>query len=160
MAYTDNAEFGAVAASWTSQFLTSLLFDIAPTDVRTLAGVAVALLLVGASAAWLPARRAAWVDPRARSTPAREGPPESALRAVARSPRVHPEDGTSPDGWAGIRADETPGQCVHIGGPCKTLARDYAPSANRQWFRTAGSGVSATPRQQRPRRPSARRRRW
>ena len=54
---------GAVAAIWTSQFLTSLLFDIAPTDVTTLAGVAVLLLLVGASAAWLPARRAAGVDP-------------------------------------------------------------------------------------------------
>ena len=54
---------GAVAAIWTSQFLTSLLFGIAPTDVTTLAGVAVLLLLVGASAAWLPARRAARVDP-------------------------------------------------------------------------------------------------
>ena len=55
--------FGVVAAVWTSQFLTSLLFGIAPTDVATLAGVAVLLLLVGVSAAWLPARRAARVDP-------------------------------------------------------------------------------------------------
>ena len=54
---------GAVAAIWTSRFLTSLLFGIAPTDVTTLAGVAALLLLVGASAAWLPARRAARVDP-------------------------------------------------------------------------------------------------
>ena len=54
---------GAVAAIWTSQFLTSLLFEVAPTDVATLAGVTVLLLLVGASAAWLPARRAARVDP-------------------------------------------------------------------------------------------------
>ena len=54
---------GAVAAIWTSQFLTSLLFEVAPTDVATLAGVAVLVLLVGASAAWLPARRAARVDP-------------------------------------------------------------------------------------------------
>ena len=54
---------GVVAALWTSQFLTSLLFGIAPTDVTTLAGVSVLLLLVGASAAWLPARRAARVDP-------------------------------------------------------------------------------------------------
>lgn len=42
---------------------TVLLFGIAPTDVTTLAGVSVLLLLVGASAAWLPARRAARVDP-------------------------------------------------------------------------------------------------
>ena len=54
--------FGVVAAVWTSQFLTSLLFEIAPTDAKTLTGVAVLLLLVGASAAWLPARRAARVD--------------------------------------------------------------------------------------------------
>ena len=54
---------GVVAALWTSQFLTSLLFGIAPTDITTLVGVSVLLLLVGASAAWLPARRAARVDP-------------------------------------------------------------------------------------------------
>ena len=54
---------GVVAAQWTSQFLTSLLFGIAPTDAATLVGVSVLLLLVGASAAWLPARRAARVDP-------------------------------------------------------------------------------------------------
>ena len=54
---------GAVAAVWTSRFLASLLFGSAPTDVATLAGVAALLLLVGASAAWLPARRAARVDP-------------------------------------------------------------------------------------------------
>ncbi len=54
---------GVVAALWTSRFLTSLLFGIAPTDITTLVGVSVLLLLVGASAAWLPARRAARVDP-------------------------------------------------------------------------------------------------
>ena len=54
---------GLVAAIWISRFLTSLLFEIAPTDVPTLAGVSMSLLLVGASAAWLPARRAARVDP-------------------------------------------------------------------------------------------------
>ena len=54
---------GVVAALWTSQFLASLLFGIAPTDAATLVGVSVLLLLVGASAAWLPARRAARVDP-------------------------------------------------------------------------------------------------
>ena len=54
---------GVVAAIWTSQLLTSLLFDIAPTDVTTLAVVSVLLLLVAATAAWLPALRAARVDP-------------------------------------------------------------------------------------------------
>ena len=54
---------GLVAALWTSQLLTSLLFGIVPTDVMTLGVVSVLLLLVAASAAWLPARRAARVDP-------------------------------------------------------------------------------------------------
>ena len=54
---------GLVAALWTSQPLTSLLFGIAPTDVMTLGVVSVLLLLVAVSAAWLPARRAASVDP-------------------------------------------------------------------------------------------------
>jgi putative ABC transport system permease protein len=54
---------GAVAAIWTSQLLTSLLFEIAPTDVTTLVVVSLLLLLVAVSAAWIPARRAARVDP-------------------------------------------------------------------------------------------------
>ena len=54
---------GLVAAIWTSRFLTSLLFEIAPTDAATLATVSSLLLLVAAGAAWRPARRAAAVDP-------------------------------------------------------------------------------------------------
>ena len=54
---------GAVGAIWASRFLASLLFDVAPTDVATLAAVSLLLLLVAASAAWIPARRAARVDP-------------------------------------------------------------------------------------------------
>ena len=54
---------GALAAIWTSQFLASQLFEIAPTDVTTLVVVSLLLLLVAASAAWLPAQRAARVDP-------------------------------------------------------------------------------------------------
>ena len=41
----------------------SLLFDVSPTDLATLAGVSLLLLLVAAGAAYLPARRAARVDP-------------------------------------------------------------------------------------------------
>ena len=54
---------GAVGALWASRFLASLLFDVAPTDLATLAAVSLLLLLVAASAAWIPARRAARVDP-------------------------------------------------------------------------------------------------
>lgn len=41
----------------------AFLFDIAPTDPLTYVGTAAALLLVAALASWLPARRAARVDP-------------------------------------------------------------------------------------------------
>ena len=54
---------GALGALWASRFLASLLFDVAPTDVATLAAISLLLLLVAASAAWIPARRAARVDP-------------------------------------------------------------------------------------------------
>jgi putative ABC transport system permease protein len=46
-----------------SQFLTAVLYGVGPTDPATFAGVAVMLLVSAALASWLPARRAAKVDP-------------------------------------------------------------------------------------------------
>ena len=51
---------GAVAAT---RVIASFLFETEPTDPATLAAVAVALTTAGCLAAWLPARRAARVDP-------------------------------------------------------------------------------------------------
>ncbi|MCY4073859.1 MAG: ABC transporter permease [Acidobacteria bacterium] len=48
-----------------SQSLTSLLVDVAPFDVSTLAAVSSVLLAAAAAAAWIPARRAAATDPLA-----------------------------------------------------------------------------------------------
>lgn len=56
---------GALAALWTSRFLASLLFEVTPADPLTLAAVSLLLLAAAASAAWLPARRAARVNPLA-----------------------------------------------------------------------------------------------
>ncbi|MYD86537.1 MAG: FtsX-like permease family protein [Acidobacteria bacterium] len=55
--------FGLLATLFASRALVSLLFDVSPTDLATLAGVSLLLLLVAAGAAYLPARRAARVDP-------------------------------------------------------------------------------------------------
>jgi ABC-type lipoprotein release transport system permease subunit len=46
-----------------TRFLASFLFDVSPTDVVTLAGVAAVILIVSACASYVPARRAAAVDP-------------------------------------------------------------------------------------------------
>ena len=54
---------GLLASLLFSQTLTSLLFDVAPFDAVTLAGVSLLLLGVAAAAAWFPARRASRVDP-------------------------------------------------------------------------------------------------
>lgn len=56
---------GLLASLLVSRSLTSLLVDVAPFDVATLAAVSALLLLVAAGAAYLPARRAARVDPLA-----------------------------------------------------------------------------------------------
>jgi ABC-type antimicrobial peptide transport system permease subunit len=54
---------GVPAAVAASRLLRGLLYDIAPTDGLTFGIVIVALLLTGALAAWIPARRAASTDP-------------------------------------------------------------------------------------------------
>ncbi|HEX5759970.1 MAG TPA: ABC transporter permease [Thermoanaerobaculia bacterium] len=51
---------GAFAAS---RLLAGLLFGVAPTDALTFAGVAVVLAAAALLASWLPARRAASIDP-------------------------------------------------------------------------------------------------
>jgi ABC-type antimicrobial peptide transport system permease subunit len=54
---------GAAASLALSRFLAGLLFQVEPTDVFTFAAVTAGLLVVSALAAWLPARRAAALDP-------------------------------------------------------------------------------------------------
>jgi len=51
---------GAIAGS---RLLTSMLFEITPSDPATLAAVALLLLIVAACAAYIPARRATMIDP-------------------------------------------------------------------------------------------------
>ncbi len=54
---------GVVLALATTRFAEKLLYGVTPTDPATFIGVALVLLAVAALAAWLPARRAAKVDP-------------------------------------------------------------------------------------------------
>ena len=54
---------GTVAAAGLTRFLQTMLFEISPLDPETFGGVAVILGAVGLFACWLPARRAAKVDP-------------------------------------------------------------------------------------------------
>jgi len=55
-----------LAVSWgATQFLQSVLYETSPCDPATYAGVTAILLVVAAVACWLPARRAAKVDPMA-----------------------------------------------------------------------------------------------
>jgi ABC-type antimicrobial peptide transport system permease subunit len=54
---------GVLGALATSQLLQGLLFGVAPHDPVTLAGVIALLAGVGVAACWLPAARAARVDP-------------------------------------------------------------------------------------------------
>jgi predicted permease len=62
--------FGVTGSLWAARFVGSLLFDLEPRDPMTFASAAAVLAAVGIVAAWLPARRAARLDP---ATVLREG---------------------------------------------------------------------------------------
>ena len=54
---------GAGIALWASRFVSTLLFGLRPRDPATLLTAALVLSAIGAMAGWLPARRAARIDP-------------------------------------------------------------------------------------------------
>jgi predicted permease len=54
---------GLAGALVVMRALTALLFDVSPTDPFALAGAAALLIAVSAAASWVPARRAAGLDP-------------------------------------------------------------------------------------------------
>ena len=56
---------GLAGAFVLSRWMTALLFEITPTDPVTFATVALVLLAVAATACYIPARRAAHMDPLA-----------------------------------------------------------------------------------------------
>jgi predicted permease len=54
---------GAGLSLWAGRFVASLLYGLEPRDPITLGGAAVVLAAAAAAAGWLPARRAARIDP-------------------------------------------------------------------------------------------------
>jgi putative ABC transport system permease protein len=54
---------GLAAAFWLTRWLSSLLFEITPVDPATFSSASVLLLAVALAACWIPARRAARIEP-------------------------------------------------------------------------------------------------
>jgi putative ABC transport system permease protein len=54
---------GTAVALYAGRFIAPLLFDVSPKDPSVMTGVVVTLILVAITASWVPARRAARVDP-------------------------------------------------------------------------------------------------
>jgi putative ABC transport system permease protein len=54
---------GAALSLWASTFVAGLIYGVPPRDPATLAAAAILLSAIAAFAAWLPARRAARIDP-------------------------------------------------------------------------------------------------
>jgi ABC-type antimicrobial peptide transport system permease subunit len=54
---------GAGVSVWASRFVSTLLYGLEPRDPATLVFAAIVLSAIGALAGWIPARRAARIDP-------------------------------------------------------------------------------------------------
>jgi ABC-type antimicrobial peptide transport system permease subunit len=54
---------GGVAAFWAMRVFRTMLFEVGARDPFAFTAAAIILLVVAVAAAWLPARRAARVDP-------------------------------------------------------------------------------------------------
>ena len=54
---------GLAGSLWAARFVEALLFQLEPRDPVTFGGAAAVLVAVGVLAAWLPAHRAARLDP-------------------------------------------------------------------------------------------------
>jgi ABC-type antimicrobial peptide transport system permease subunit len=54
---------GMIAAVWLTRFIAGLLYGVPPLDPLTFVAVPLVLLVVAGLASWIPARRAAGVDP-------------------------------------------------------------------------------------------------
>jgi predicted permease len=54
---------GAGVSVWASRFVSALLYGLQPRDPATLIAAALVLGVIGATAGWIPARRAARIDP-------------------------------------------------------------------------------------------------
>jgi putative ABC transport system permease protein len=54
---------GVAMSLWASRFVTTLLYGLEPRDPLTLVAAVVVLAAIGAAAGWVPARRAARIDP-------------------------------------------------------------------------------------------------
>ena len=54
---------GAALSLWASRFVATLLYGLQPRDPMTFIGAAVVLMAIGLLAGWIPARRAARIDP-------------------------------------------------------------------------------------------------
>ena len=54
---------GAGVSVWASRFVSTLLYGLQPRDPLTLVAAAFVLSMIGALAGWIPARRAARIDP-------------------------------------------------------------------------------------------------
>jgi len=59
------AVIGLGAAIVSTRVMRSLLFDLSPTDPITYGAIVVLIVITAAAASWVPARRAASVDPLA-----------------------------------------------------------------------------------------------
>jgi hypothetical protein len=87
--YTVGSRAGLLAARLGSGVLSSLLYGVSPTDPRVYASASALLLLVALSACWLPARRAARLDPvdALRAEWAAPGLRRAGSRVAGRAPR-------------------------------------------------------------------------
>ena len=118
---------GLAGAAWLTQYVSTLLFNVAPLDPAIFAAATLTLVAVALLACYVPARRATRTDPLVALRTPRSGNfrPAALSNAARRPSRRIGALGGRPDGWPRVRLDSAKEAAMSRGAVPRAVPRRH-----------------------------------